>query len=88
VELLHEERFPLSQPSKLGIKCSHKTLYRWHAKGLRVRSNGRRRKRLVRLEAIYEGGVLTTSREAVKRFLCRLNGIGLQSSNGHPRESV
>jgi hypothetical protein len=70
--LLDEERFPLSQKTKLGIHRSAKTLERWHKKGMKVR--GKRKRQIVKLEALYEGVQLVTSREAIKRFLAALNG--------------
>lgn len=75
MSLLDEERFPLRQKARLGINRSRGTLVCWIRKGLFIRKDGRKTKQRVKLEAVYEGEQLVTSREAVKRFLARLNGI-------------
>lgn len=75
--LLHEQRFPLNAKSKLGVTQCTRTLKNWHYKGRVCKKN----KKLVYLEAIFEGRPLVTSREAIRRFLCALNGIPLEQAN-------
>lgn len=71
--LLDEERFPLRQKAKLGIDRSRKTFERWIKQGL----VSRKTKKRVKLEGLYEGDQLVTSREALRRFFARLNGFKL-----------
>lgn len=69
--LLDEERFTLRERQKLGIDRSYNTLRRWVKDGLRSRIT----RQVVKLESLREGDAVTTSREAVKRFLAALNGF-------------
>ena len=79
MSLLDEERFPVRAKKKLGLDRHWLTLKNWHHKGRVCRKTGER----VYLEAMYEGLYLVTSREAIRRFFCALNGIPIEQANGH-----
>jgi hypothetical protein len=70
MSIYDERRFPLDAGEALGVKRHHTTLKSWWQNGLTSPITGER----VHLECIYEGKDLVTSREAVRRFLQKLNG--------------
>lgn len=76
--LMDEKRFPLRFKNKLGISRTKATLRKWITVGIESPITGE----LVKLEGLFEGQGYTTSPEAVKRFLAKLNGIEL------PKEAV
>lgn len=65
-----EEPIPLKNRGKLGISRCKDTLRNWIEDGFFVR----KLKRRVYLESIYVGNTLCTSKEALYRFLMRING--------------
>jgi hypothetical protein len=69
----HEELIPLKSPRLLGLEQSYWTVRRWADPKVGLYS--RRLRQRVVLESWYDGGVLCTSKEAVLRFLRRVNGI-------------
>ena len=67
--LLREVLIPLKSTSEYGANVHPYTVRRWFKSGVRSPINGLR----IKLEAIYQGRTLCTSREAFMRFLRAIN---------------
>jgi len=67
--LAGEQLFPLKSPRSYGADISADTAKRWYRNGFRSPVNGMR----IKLEALFQGRVLYTSREAYARFLVAVN---------------
>ena len=67
--LASEQLFPLKSPRSYGADISADTAKRWYRSGFRSPVNGLR----IKLEALFQGRVLYTSREAYARFLVAVN---------------
>lgn len=79
-----EELIPLKNRSKLGIQRCKDTLRSWIEVGLYVP----RLKRRVRLEGMYDGNTLCTSKEAINRFRLRINGLQVRKRVRRPTVEV
>jgi hypothetical protein len=74
--LFDEPRIPLKCTREYGCSARYKTVQSWARRGVRSRVNG-----LVhRLETVWEGGILCTSRAAFRRFLIALNAEPVSST--------
>jgi hypothetical protein len=64
-----EVLIPLKNTTEIGANVHWKTLWVWQSVGCRSRVNGA----MVKLETVFEGDSLCTTREAYQRFLAKLN---------------
>lgn len=69
IDVRTEQLLPVKAPSAFGCGQHPDTVYRWSKKGLRSRVN----RRIIKLETVYDGRFLCTSKEAYFRFLEALN---------------
>lgn len=67
--LFDEPLVPLKATREYGCNAHPRTAWKWVAHGTRSRINGMVHK----LEAVFQGSVLFTSRAAYRRFLIALN---------------
>ena len=80
IDLLSDDCLTLAEAAKIlprgrrGKKTHVSTLWRWASCGLRG----------VRLETIRKGGMIYTSREALRRFFARLSGHEVPSPEPPP----
>jgi hypothetical protein len=68
-KLAAEPLVPLKSPRLYGADISAETAKRWYRVGFRSPVNGLR----IKLEALFQGRVLYTSRDAYARFLVAVN---------------
>lgn len=67
--LFDEPLIPLKATNEYGCNACPRTAWKWYAYGARSRINGM----VVKLEAVFQGSILFTSRAAYRRFLVALN---------------